>query len=123
VSKPGDVTKKPNVKSGYRQEDIEDLYLCSKDPMYFIKNFVYVQHPTQGKLPFVPYPFQEEMIQAFHENRFTVALTSRQMGKSVTAKTLISRNGEKVEIGSLVGLSVKERIVDTIERWILRLKA
>jgi hypothetical protein len=80
-----DIIKKPYSKSGYTEETLLQLSMCVDDPMYFMRNFMHIQHPLRGAIPFEPYPFQIGLINAFHGHRFTVALTARQMGKTTVA--------------------------------------
>lgn len=80
-----DIIKKPYTKTEYSTEQLFELVQCVEDPMYFLRNFMKIQHPLKGAIPFEPYPFQIDMIRAFHDNRFTVALTARQMGKTTCA--------------------------------------
>lgn len=80
-----EITKKPHAKSSYTEGSLSDLIMCLKDPLYFMRTFVKIQHPLKGAVPFELYPFQVELIEAFHENRFTIALTARQMGKTTCA--------------------------------------
>lgn len=53
---------------------------CLLDPIYFMKNFVKIQHPVRGTLSFNLYPFQEKTLEQFIENDFNIILKSRQMG-------------------------------------------
>lgn len=62
---------------------------CIDDPLFFIERFVKIQHPLKGAVPFQPYPFQVEIIKAFHEHRFSIALTARQMGKTSCAAAFL----------------------------------
>ena len=39
----------------------------------------------QGLVPFILYPYQEKMFEAFNEHRFNIVLACRQSGKSVSA--------------------------------------
>lgn len=80
-----DVVKRPNSKSSYTEESLLDLVMCMEDPLFFIRNFMKIQHPLRGAVPFDPYPFQVDLVRAFHDNRFTIALTARQMGKTTCA--------------------------------------
>lgn len=80
-----EITKRPNAKSSYTEDSLTDLILCIEDPHYFMRKFVKIQHPMRGALPFEPYPFQEDLINGFFENRFCIALTARQMGKTTCA--------------------------------------
>src|SRR4051794_33959226 len=58
---------------------------CVDDPLYFMRHFMRVQHPTKGSVAFDPFPFQVRLIEAFHKNRFCIALTARQAGKTTCA--------------------------------------
>jgi len=53
---------------------------CLKDPVYFMKKYVKIQHPTRGTLPFLTYPFQDEALEDFVKNDQNIILKSRQMG-------------------------------------------
>ena len=77
--------KKPGQELEYTTEQVLELKKCAQDPVYFIKNYVKIQHPTKGAIPFKLYPYQEKMIRAYQENRYTVVLSARQTGKSVTS--------------------------------------
>lgn len=80
-----DIVKKAHIKDAFTQSQLVDLMRSTEDPIYFIEKFIKVQHPTKGSVPLVLYPFQHRMIRGFHENRFVVGLTARQMGKTTTA--------------------------------------
>lgn len=84
-----DIVKKPEQSIIYSEEQLEEFIQCASDPIYFIKNFVKVQHPTRGALPFHLYDYQEELIDNFHNNRYSIALTGRQMGKCLEKNTKI----------------------------------
>jgi len=55
---------------------------CSQDPVHFMRKYCIIQHPTQGKVYFNLYPFQEESLTKISDNRYTVILKSRQLGIS-----------------------------------------
>ena len=55
---------------------------CSQDPVHFMRKYCIIQHPTQGKVYFNLYPFQEESLNKISQNRYTVILKSRQLGIS-----------------------------------------
>mgnify|MGYP005834635533 CR=1 FL=1 len=65
-----------------RAEQVQEIIKCGKDPVYFIKKYVKIQHPTRGTLDFVTYPFQDDCIQQFQEHRLNIVLKSRQLGLS-----------------------------------------
>jgi len=77
--------KKANTEVEFTPEQIEELRQCSTDPVYFIRNYVKIQHPVKGSVPFELYDYQEEMIRLYHQNRYSIVLASRQVGKSTVA--------------------------------------
>lgn len=52
---------------------------------YFMENYFYIQHPTRGQLLYDPYNFQEGLIENYHDNRFSISMLARQMGKTTSA--------------------------------------
>ncbi len=85
-----DIVKRPHSQDAFTEKQLLELMDCVDDPLYFSRNFIKIQHPVKGVMPFDLYPFQESMIKAFREHRFCVALTARQMGKSVISSTIIT---------------------------------
>lgn len=77
--------KGSNVSHEYTFEQLKELKRCAEDPIYFIKKYVKIQHPTRGIVPFKLRPYQERMLKGYQENRFVVVLSARQTGKSVTS--------------------------------------
>lgn len=77
--------KRANEQHEYTVDHIQELRKCSEDPIYFIKNYCMVQHPVKGAVPFKLYPYQEDMIRAYHSNRQIVVLSARQTGKTATS--------------------------------------
>lgn len=84
-----EATKSANAKSEYSEDQLLELLRCVDDPLYFMRSFMKVQHPLKGAIPFEPYPFQERLIDTFHNNRLSIALTARQMGKALALDTPI----------------------------------
>ena len=76
--------KKANVPVEFTQEQIIEFEKCSKDPLYFIQNYVKIVSLDEGLVPFKMYGFQKEMIGTMHNNRFTICKLPRQSGKSTT---------------------------------------
>lgn len=82
------VIKRPHLGPVDWQEDqLIECMNCIDDPLYFMRGFMKVQHATLGSLPFIPYPFQIRIIEAFRNNRFCIALTGRQLGKALALHT------------------------------------
>jgi phage terminase large subunit-like protein len=66
------------------QYQLDEFKKCSKDPIYFIKNYVKIISLDKGIIPFDLYPFQEDMVTKFINNRFVICKIPRQSGKTIT---------------------------------------
>ena len=75
--------KKANTQLEFTEEQLAELVKCSKDPVYFTK-YIKIVTLDHGLQPFKMYPFQQEMIESFHDNRFNICKLPRQSGKSTT---------------------------------------
>ena len=82
--------KRANVAQSFTDDQVKEFIKCSKDPVYFIKNYIQIISLDRGLIPFELYDFQESMVERFHANRFNIAKLPRQSGKStvVTAYLL-----------------------------------
>ena len=60
----------------------EEFAKCASDPIYFMKRYAKIQHPKRGKILFELYPFQEDVLKEFNQNRYNIVLKSRQLGIS-----------------------------------------
>jgi hypothetical protein len=67
------------------QSQLKEMALCAINPLHFIRNYCYIQHPTKGRLPFALFPYQEELIKSYNDYRYSISLLSRQTGKSTCA--------------------------------------
>jgi len=65
-----------------KQRQVKEIVRCGKDPTHFFNKYVKIQHPTKGLVRFDTYPFQDDCVKDFIENRFNVILKSRQLGIS-----------------------------------------
>jgi hypothetical protein len=69
-------------------EQIHEVLKCS-DPdtgyEYWMRNYFYIQHPLYGQTLYDPYAYQVNLIKNYHENRFSVSLLGRQLGKTTSA--------------------------------------
>ncbi len=115
--------KKPGITSFYTKENIDDLIKSAKDVNYFVEKFVKIQHPTKGAVNFKLYPYQKELIKTFDSYKYVIALTGRQLGKCVSAETIINYNDKKVKIGDLIFkyLNFKEKVIFFLEKILLNL--
>ena len=82
------LVKKPYAAIEYTPETIAELKGCmhpQSGPYYFISNFVYIRHPTKGRIKFDPFPYQQDLCDVYHNYRYSIAMVGRQMGKTTLA--------------------------------------
>ena len=79
------LTKTPYKQEKYTEAQLLELAKCMNDPKYFMKEHCYIQHPTKGRMKFELYDFQEDLVDCYHNNRYSIAMLARQMGKSTCA--------------------------------------
>lgn len=79
-----------NEEQEFTLEQLKEIDRCSIDPVYFIKKYCKVQHPTKGSIPFELYDYQVEMIEAYQENKMVCVLSARQSGKCFGLMTEIT---------------------------------
>jgi hypothetical protein len=77
--------KKVGVEIAYTQEQLIEIAKCIDDPTYFIRTYVKIVNVDKGLVNFEMWPFQEDMVTTFHENRFSICKMPRQVGKTTTA--------------------------------------
>jgi len=82
-AKRNDKIKKANQELEYTPEQMAELHKCSKDPVYFAKTYVKIQHPKRGAIPFELYDYQIDLFNSFQSNRYSIILSARQTGKSI----------------------------------------
>ena len=76
--------KKVNTPVQFTKEQISEYQKCSKDPLYFMLNYVQIVSLDEGLVPFNMYDFQKHIVRTIHDNRFTICKLPRQSGKSTT---------------------------------------
>lgn len=76
--------KRANTTIQWTEEQIIEFLKCKDDPVYFAKNYIKIVSLDDGLVPFRMYPFQEKLVQRFHDNRFNICKMPRQTGKSTT---------------------------------------
>ena len=59
--------KKANTPIEFTEDNIIEFMKCKEDPVYFAKNYIKIVSLDHGLVPFDLYPFQEKLIQNFHD--------------------------------------------------------
>jgi hypothetical protein len=74
--------KPPYQYTNYTPEQARELNKCMQDPVYFIENYMWVQHPVKGRILFNAYEFQKELLRTYASNRNVISMIPRQAGKT-----------------------------------------
>jgi hypothetical protein len=77
--------KQPYKKETYTDKQIAEIVKAATDPVYFISEYMWIQHPTKGRVRFELYDYQVDLIGCYHNNRYSINMLGRQMGKSTCA--------------------------------------
>ena len=83
TDKKGGYLGNPNLKPAgvgieFTKEQVQEYLKCSQDPIYFIKNYVKIVSLDEGLVPFQLYPYQENIVNTVHNNRFSIAKLPRR---------------------------------------------
>jgi hypothetical protein len=82
------IIRNPYQKMSMTETQIMEFARCADPktgPAYFMSNYFTIQHPTKGSMRYVPYEYQERLIDSYHNYRYSISLLPRQTGKSTTA--------------------------------------
>ena len=104
--------KKANTQIEFTEEQIREFLKCKADPVYFAKNYVQIVSLDKGLVPFEMYPFQEKLVNNFHDNRFNICKMPRQTGKSTTVVSYLLHYAvfnDSVNIGILANKAATAR--------------
>ena len=75
--------KRAGVQIGYEPWQVEEIIKCANDIEYFAENYVYIVDPNVGKTLIKLRDYQKGFLKHIFNNRFSVILASRQVGKSM----------------------------------------
>lgn len=82
--------KPPYVPTEFKTNELQEFIKCAQDPIYFMVNYVYIQHPTKGKIRFDAYDFQKDLVNTYNDFRNVIAMIPRQSGKCLQSDINIS---------------------------------
>jgi hypothetical protein len=80
--------KQGYAKVAYTPETLRDFKNCAEPDtgaLYFMVNHMRIQHPTRGGIDFEPFDYQLDLIENYNNNRFSINMLGRQMGKTTVA--------------------------------------
>lgn len=80
--------RRPKLQYEYTKEEREELRKCAADPLYFAEHFAYAM--TDDGLKVLKYrDYQQQIISTIHQNKYSILMASRQIGKCLYAYTNI----------------------------------
>lgn len=82
------LVKAPYSKFEYDAITLHEFSQCldhDNGALYFMQNFMKIQHPTKGGIPFQPFDYQLDLIKNYNEHRYSINMLGRQMGKTTVA--------------------------------------
>ena len=83
-----ELLKKPYQQTTFTNDQLREFMKCADPitgPKYFINNYFFVQHATQGKILLKLFPYQEKLLDTYHFNLKSICMQPRQSGKTATA--------------------------------------
>ena len=84
----GVLIKAPHKRQSFTEAEMMEFMDCAdpvSGPAYFLDHFFHIQHPTQGKMLYHPFEYQERLVDVYHNYRFSISMMPRQTGKSTSA--------------------------------------
>ena len=76
--------KAAGVPIEFTQEEVLEYVKVARDPVYFVRNYVRIVTVDEGLVPFGTWDFQNQMLNTFEDNRFSICKLPRQVGKTTT---------------------------------------
>lgn len=74
--------KRINMQLQLTEDQIREYIRCTKDPIYFIENYVKIITLDKGFVQISLYPFQKQAITDINNNRRVIVKAGRQVGKT-----------------------------------------
>lgn len=93
--------KAANNPIQYTKEQLEEYFKCASDIEYFCEKYVKIISLDEGVIGFNMRDYQKEMVKLYSQERFTITLASRQIGKCLS-------NKEKIKIKNKITGEVSE---------------
>jgi hypothetical protein len=81
--------KAANSPMEFTKEQVAEYIKCSRDPKYFVRNYIKIIHIDRGLINFDMYPYQDDIVDTVMDNRFVICKMPRQTGKTTTVVGII----------------------------------
>ena len=81
--------KRAGEKIDFTAENAIEWMKCKADPIYFINNYCKIISLDEGLVDFKTFGYQDRAILAAHNNRNSILMFPRQLGKCVCINTIV----------------------------------
>jgi len=108
----------------------DEFKKCAADPVYFIRNYIWIVHPIRGRVPFDLFGFQKRIVENVTGNRFSIMRKFRQAGATTICAAyalwfIIFKKDKNVivlSIGERESMDFLSRVLDMYDNLPLFLK-
>lgn len=107
--------KGDGVQQNFTKEEVIEYSKCMNDISYFCEKYVKVISLDKGLVPFKLRGYQEDLVNHYRDNRFSIVLACRQSGKSITSIAwllhyLVFNSNKKIGILANKGATAREML-------------
>lgn len=81
--------KSSGVKLQFTVHQAMEYMKCQDDYIYFIKNYCKIVSLDRGLISFELYDYQRKFLKTLHDNKYTISMLARQMGKTQTVSAYV----------------------------------
>lgn len=113
--------RRPNLTFAMTDEELQEYFKCKMSCQYFAQKYCYIKREDGSIGPMTLRDYQKDIIDLYTNNRFSILMASRQVGKCslFDTKVIIYSNGNEKEIslGELYFETIKnERKLTFLEK-------
>ena len=101
-----------DYKHSFTHDETIEFAKCMNDPVYFAITYMKIINVDHGLMNFKMWDFQKDMLNTFHNNRFSICKLPRQVGKTTTSVAFLLHYilfNENVRVAILANKSATAR--------------
>jgi len=81
--------RRSNIKFAHTKKELEEYAKCKMDIHYFADNYCHIKREDGTIGPMKLRDYQKDILDLYANNRYSILMTSRQLGKTISAAILI----------------------------------
>lgn len=98
----------------YKPENVSEGIKCAKDLIYFAENYFFIINGDTGRGLIKLHEYQRSALKMLQDNRFSLLLFSRQVGKALALDTPVCTSAGWSTIGEI---KAGDKVYDTEGKW------